>query len=63
MFENHPPRSAGRGGEALPGKEKTAAKGEILTAVFLLIIGFHSISPSSLGRTLRLIGGPLFYYH
>jgi hypothetical protein len=32
----------------LPGKEKTAAKGDTLTVVFLLIASFQSISPSSL---------------
>jgi len=32
----------------LPGKEKTAAKGDTLTAVFLLIVNFQSISLSSL---------------
>jgi hypothetical protein len=41
-------KPAGGGGEALPGKEKTAAKGNPPTAVFLLIVSFQSISPSSL---------------
>jgi hypothetical protein len=40
--------SSDGGGEALPGKEKTAAKGDTLTAVFLLNINFQSISLSSL---------------
>jgi hypothetical protein len=39
--------SAGGDGKALPDKEKTAAKGDTLTAVFLLIVNFQSISPSS----------------
>jgi hypothetical protein len=38
------------GGEALPEKEKTAAKGDILATVFLLIVCFQSISPSSLAK-------------
>jgi hypothetical protein len=47
-------KPAGGGGEALPGKEKTAVKGDILTAVFLLIVIFNQFPLHPL--TLRLIG-------
>jgi hypothetical protein len=49
LKKKQPRCESGSGGsEALPGKEKTAAKGDTLTAVFMLIASFQSISPSSL---------------
>jgi hypothetical protein len=49
--------SSDGGGEALPGKEKTAAKGDTLTAVFLLIVNFQSISPSYLDNEVNRWAG------
>jgi hypothetical protein len=49
--------SSDGGGEALPGKEKTAAKGDTLTTVFQLIVISNQFPLHPL--TLRLIGGQL----